>query len=142
VQDIAEVQKTAVTSQPTSTEPKRLALIGARGDLTTLLSGHPYIDLTHVSSRQLAGYPLQGYTKSSITHTNLFVEDVERMEKDGEVDVWVMALPNGVCKPFVDAIDRGAKVRSSGESSVIVDLSADYRFESGWKYGLPGEASV
>jgi N-acetyl-gamma-glutamyl-phosphate reductase/acetylglutamate kinase len=137
---------TAVASQPTSTEPKRLALIGARGytgqALTTLLSGHPYIDLTHVSSRQLAGYPLQGYTKSSITHSNLSVEDVERMEKDGEVDAWVMALPNGVCKPFVDAIDRGAKVRSSGESSVIVDLSADYRFESGWKYGLPGEGSV
>ncbi|KAG2074443.1 bifunctional acetylglutamate kinase/N-acetyl-gamma-glutamyl-phosphate reductase [Suillus decipiens] len=132
---------TAATSQPTSTEPKRLALIGARGytgqALATLLSGHPYIDLTHVSSRQLAGYPLQGYTKSSITHSNLSVEDVERMEKDGEVDAWVMALPNGVCKPFVDAIDRGAKVRSSGESSVIVDLSADYRFESGWKYGLP-----
>ncbi|KAG1741616.1 hypothetical protein EDB19DRAFT_1703900, partial [Suillus lakei] len=132
---------TAVTSQPTSTEPKRLALIGARGytgqALTTLLSGHPYIDLTHVSSRQLAGYPLQGYTKSAVTHTNLSVEDVERMEKDGEVDAWVMALPNGVCKPFVDAIDRGAKERSSGESSVIVDLSADYRFESGWKYGLP-----
>lgn len=132
---------TAATPQPTSTEPKRLALIGARGytgqALTTLLSGHPYIDLTHVSSRQLAGYPLQGYTKSAVTHTNLSVEDVERMEKDGEVDAWVMALPNGVCKPFVDAIDRGAKERSSGESSVIVDLSADYRFESGWKYGLP-----
>ncbi|OJA08619.1 hypothetical protein AZE42_04837 [Rhizopogon vesiculosus] len=132
---------TAATSQPTSTEPKRLALIGARGftgqALTTLLSGHPYIDLTHVSSRQLAGYPLQGYTKSAVTHTNLSVEDVARMEKDGEVDAWVMALPNGVCKPFVDAIDRGAKERSSGESSVIVDLSADYRFESGWMYGLP-----
>jgi N-acetyl-gamma-glutamyl-phosphate reductase/acetylglutamate kinase len=63
------------------------------------------------------------------------------MEKDGEVDAWVMALPNGVCKPFVDAIDRGSKDRQSGEAGVIVDLSADYRFESGWTYGLPGEGS-
>ncbi|KAH7921999.1 bifunctional acetylglutamate kinase/N-acetyl-gamma-glutamyl-phosphate reductase [Leucogyrophana mollusca] len=132
---------TAATSQPTSTEPKRLALIGARGytgqGLTSLLSGHPFLDLTHVSSRQLAGYPLQSYTKSSVTYSDLSVEDVERMEKDGEVDAWVMALPNGVCKPFVDAVDRGAKERVSGESSVVVDLGADYRFEAGWTYGLP-----
>lgn len=121
-------------------QPKRLALIGARGftgqTLTSLLSNHPHLELTHVSSRQLAGYSLPEYTKANVTYSNLSVEDVERMEKDGEVDAWVMALPNGVCKPFVDAVDRGAKERK-GESSVIVDLSADYRFEEGWTYGLP-----
>jgi N-acetyl-gamma-glutamyl-phosphate reductase/acetylglutamate kinase len=130
---------------PISTTPKRLGLIGARGytgqALTSLLSEHPYLDLTHVSSRQLAGYPLETYTKAAINFSNLSTVDVERMEKDGEVDAWVMALPNGVCKPFVDAIDRGSKDRTSGEGSVIVDLSADYRFEGGWTYGLPGEAS-
>ena len=67
------------------------------------------------------------------------IERVKRMERDGEVDAWVMALPNGVCKPFVDAVDRGAAERKS-EGSVIVDLGADYRFEEGWTYGLPGEA--
>ena len=40
-----------------------------------------------------------------------------------------MALPNGVCKPFVDAIDKGAekrKEKGAGDNgSVIVDLSAD-----------------
>ena len=135
----------APETTPTSTEPKRLGLIGARGftgqALTTLLSGHPYLSLSHVSSRQLAGYPLEGYTKTPITYSNLSVEDVENMEKEGEVDAWVMALPNGVCKPFVDAVDRGAKERAKNkETSVIVDLSADYRFEEGWTYGLPGEA--
>jgi len=131
-------------SPPASTTPKRLGLIGARGytgqALTSLLSEHPHLDLTHVSSRQLAGYPLETYTKAAINFSNLSAADVERMEKDGEVDAWVMALPNGVCKPFVDAIDRGSKDRKSGEGSVIVDLSADYRFEDGWTYGLPGEA--
>ena len=132
-----------VVSPPTTTEPKRLALIGARGytgqALTTLLSGHPQLDLTHVSSRQLVGYELEGYDKAKIKYSNLSAEDVEKMEENGEVDAWVMALPNGVCKPFVDAIDRGAKKRGEGEGSVIVDLSADYRFEEGWTYGLPGE---
>ncbi|KAJ8488253.1 hypothetical protein ONZ45_g14014 [Pleurotus djamor] len=98
-------------------EPKRLALIGARGftgqALTTLLSSHPTLNLTHVSSRQLAGYPLEGYTKSPVTYSNLSVDDVAEMEKSGEVDAWVMALPNGACKPFVDAVDRGAQERLS-----------------------------
>jgi N-acetyl-gamma-glutamyl-phosphate reductase/acetylglutamate kinase len=56
------------------------------------------------------------------------------MEKNGEVDAWIMALPNGACKPFVDAIDR------ANGKGVVVDLSADYRFEGGeWVYGLPGK---
>ncbi|KAH9476119.1 Protein ARG5,6, mitochondrial [Psilocybe cubensis] len=130
------------TAAPTgSTEPKRLALIGARGytgqALTTLLSGHPYLSLSHVSSRQLAGYPLEGYSKEPIVYSNLSAQDVETMEKEGAVDAWVMALPNGVCKPFVDAVDRGAEARGKGKSSVVVDLGADYRFEGGWTYGLP-----
>ncbi|CAA7262520.1 unnamed protein product [Cyclocybe aegerita] len=128
------------TAASTSTEPKRLGLIGARGytgqALTTLLSSHPHLSLSHVSSRQLAGSPLEGYSKASVTYSNLSPEDVEHMEKEGAVDAWVMALPNGVCKPFVDAIDRGAKERGEN-ASVVVDLGADYRFENGWTYGLP-----
>jgi N-acetyl-gamma-glutamyl-phosphate reductase/acetylglutamate kinase len=130
-----------------STEIKRLGLIGARGytgqALTTLLSSHPHLELTHVSSRQLAGRALVGYTKAPVTYSNLSTADVEAMEAAGEVDAWVMALPNGVCKPFVDAVDRGAAERKGGAAagSVVVDLSADFRFEEGWTYGLPGEAS-
>lgn len=127
-----------------STEPKRLALIGARGftgqALTSLLDKHPHLSISHVSSRQLAGYPLDGYAKESVTYSNLSTEQVEKMEKNGEVDAWVMALPNGVCKPFVDAVDRGAKEKGK-ESSVVIDLGADYRFEKDWAYGLPGEKS-
>lgn len=116
---------------------KKVALIGARGytgqNLVSLIDSHPHLDLTHVSSRQLAGLPLEGYSKSKITYSNLSVQDVKKMEEDGEVDAWIMALPNGICKPFVDAIDS-----AKGGNGVIVDLSADYRFEKDWTYGLPG----
>ncbi|KAF9231119.1 hypothetical protein BU15DRAFT_68601 [Melanogaster broomeanus] len=73
-----------------------------------------------------------------ITHTNLSVEDLERIAKEDEVESWVMALPtsSGVCKPFMDAVERRSKGKE-GESSVVVDLGADYRFEEGWTYGLP-----
>lgn len=90
--------------------------------------------ISHVSSRQLKGQPLEGYTKSDIFYSNLSPEDVARMDQAGEVDAWVMALPNGVCKPFVDAIE-GAKAK--GGQGIIIDLGADYRFEDDWTYGLP-----
>ena len=122
-------------------KPANVALIGARGytgqALINLINGHPHLTLSHVSSRELEGKPLEGYTKSKLIYENLQVEDVRRMEESGEIDCWVMALPNGVCKPFVDAVDASNKPKE-GKKTVIVDLSADYRFDNGWTYGLPG----
>ncbi|KAI5804895.1 putative acetylglutamate kinase [Geopyxis carbonaria] len=118
----------------------RVALIGARGytgqALISLINSHPKFELTNVSSRELAGKKLEGYNKGGkeIIYQNLQVEDIRRMEENNEIDCWVMALPNGVCKPFVDAVDEVG----SGKS-VIVDLSADYRFNDKWTYGLPAE---
>ncbi|RYP20535.1 hypothetical protein DL766_008168 [Monosporascus sp. MC13-8B] len=124
-----------------NTQPSRVALIGARGytgqALIGLLDAHPNFELRHVSSRELAGQKLQGYNKKEIIYQNLSADDVLEMEKKGEIDVWVMALPNGVCKPFVDAIKEAKKSASREDSSVIVDLSADYRFDKSWTYGLP-----
>jgi N-acetyl-gamma-glutamyl-phosphate reductase/acetylglutamate kinase len=116
--------------------PSKVALIGARGytgqALIELINKHPNMDLRHVSSRELVGKKLEGYTKRNITYENLSPEDVKKMAEKGEVDCWVMALPNGVCKPFVDAINESGKT-----DALIVDLSADYRFDDSWTYGLP-----
>lgn len=119
--------------------PAKVALIGARGytgqALIALLNSHPNMELTRVSSRELAGTKLQGYDKADITYDNLSPDEVKEMEKRGEIDCWVMALPNGVCKPYVEAVHEGRK--ASEHRSVIVDLSADYRFDNTWTYGLP-----
>ncbi|GAB7344926.1 hypothetical protein MBLNU457_3361t1 [Dothideomycetes sp. NU457] len=116
--------------------PSKIAVIGARGytgkALIELLNRHPNMDLRHVSSRELAGKKLADYTKREIIYENLSPDDVRRMADKGAVDCWVMALPNGVCKPYVDAINE-----SGHKDAVIVDLSADYRFDSEWTYGLP-----
>ncbi|VUC33290.1 unnamed protein product [Clonostachys rosea] len=115
--------------------PSRIALIGARGytgqALIDLLNKHPYMDLCHVSSRELAGQELKGYEKRKIIYENLSPEDAIELDKAGEVDGWVLALPNGVAKPFVEAFDNAKS------KSVIVDLSADYRFDDSWTYALP-----
>ncbi|KAL8948543.1 MAG: hypothetical protein Q9222_005277 [Ikaeria aurantiellina] len=119
-----------------NSKPATIAIIGARGytgkALIDILNNHPNMDLRHVSSRELAGQKLKGYSKREIIYENLSPDDVRRMEEKGQIDCWVMALPNGVCKPFVDAIDEVGRGRS-----VVVDLSADYRFDGGWTYGLP-----
>jgi N-acetyl-gamma-glutamyl-phosphate reductase/acetylglutamate kinase len=125
----------AVTTNPnpplgkknaTNDIPSRIGLIGARGftgqALIELLNEHPYMDLQHVSSRELAGQELKEYTKRKIIYETLSPEDVAQLDNDGKVDCWIMALPNGVCKPYVEALDQGNR------KSVIVDLSADFRF--------------
>ncbi|KAK3071907.1 Protein arg-6, mitochondrial [Teratosphaeriaceae sp. CCFEE 6253] len=116
--------------------PSKVALIGARGytgqALIDLLNKHPNMDLCHVSSRELAGKKLKGYTQKEIIYENLSPDDVRRMAERKEIDCWVMALPNGVCKPYVDAIEE-----SGHKDAVVIDLSADYRFDPKWTYGLP-----
>ncbi|OAA51864.1 N-acetyl-gamma-glutamyl-phosphate reductase, type 1 [Metarhizium rileyi] len=114
--------------------PSRIGLIGARGytgqALIDLLNRHPMMDLQYVSSRELQGQELKGYTKRKVIYESLSPEEVAQLDKDGKVDCWVMALPNGVCQPFVDALGQSP--------SLIIDLSADYRFEENgpWRYGL------
>ncbi|KAI0837259.1 acetylglutamate kinase [Hypoxylon sp. FL0890] len=119
--------------------PSRIGLIGARGytgqALIDLFNKHPFMDLRHVSSRELAGQELQGYTKRKIIYEHLSPDDVAQLDKDGQVDCWVMALPNGVCKPYVDALDQVHK--DNDRRSVIIDLSADRRFDESWTYALP-----
>ncbi|OLL24067.1 Protein ARG5,6, mitochondrial [Neolecta irregularis DAH-3] len=135
IKNTAQSNITQSFANGTTREPKNVALIGARGytgqALIDLIANHPYLRLSHISSRELQGKKLDGYTKECIYYLNLHPEELQELESNGDVDSWVMALPNGVCKPFVDAVVAGR-----GHSK-IVDLSSDYRFEEDWTYGLP-----
>lgn len=125
-------------TQGTTTDKKKIALIGARGytgqNLVKLIDDHPYLEISHASSREFEGQKLPGYNKDNVIYSNLQVEDIKKLEENGDVDVWILALPNGVSKPFVDTIDS-----AKNSKSTIVDLSADYRFDTTgtWAYGLP-----
>lgn len=121
----------------TSKSPGRVALIGARGytgkNLISLIDNHPHLEVAHVSSRELKGQKLDYYNKANLVYEALQIDDIKNLESQGDVDFWVMALPNKVCEPFVEAIE------SVHGKSKIVDLSADHRFvpEAEWAYGLP-----
>lgn len=111
---------------------KKVGLVGARGftgkELIHLIDRHPNLELVHVSSRELAGQTCVSYTKKQVLYSNISPSDINSVEP---VDCWVMALPNGICKPFV------GELLKNQEHPAIIDLSADYRFDNTWTYGLP-----
>ena len=113
---------------------KTLALIGARGytggELIGLIAGHPGIGLVAASSRAHAGRPV-AEIYPEFTGTVNFRDWTPEELAELAPDACVLALPNGLSDPFVAALD------AASPRTVIVDLSADHRFESGWLYGLP-----
>jgi N-acetyl-gamma-glutamyl-phosphate reductase len=120
-----------------------IGLIGARGhvgrELLRLVAGHPALTLAYASSRELAGQPVDvagsGGSGGSAGAGGLRFEDLgpeacARRGADG-VDVVVLALPNGLAAPYIDALT------AARPETILVDLSADHRFDPAWVYGLP-----
>jgi N-acetyl-gamma-glutamyl-phosphate reductase len=115
-------------------EPFLIGLVGARGhagrELIRLISGHPEMMLAFAVSRELAGRRVSEIApedKDECIFEALAPEEAAKRRTDAVI----LALPDGAARPFVDAIDRYAP------DKIVVDLSADYRFDDGWEYGLP-----
>lgn len=113
---------------------RRLGLVGARGhtgiELIRLIAAHPDLELDFVVSRELAGTAVAAQVpefSGELLYEGLDAEQVAARW----ADVVILALPNDASKDFVDAID------ASGADPLIVDLSADHRFDPNWYYGLP-----
>lgn len=111
-----------------------LGIVGARGytgaELIRLLAGHPHVELAFVSSRELAGQRVAEHNNAysgELRYENL---DADAVAAKG-ADAVILALPNGKAAPYVAALDVVKP------DTVIVDLSADYRFDNNWYYGLP-----
>lgn len=110
---------------------RRLGLVGARGyvgaELVRLLEGHGGFELAFASSRKGKGRPLAALVEGA--RSELVVEELGPEEvAEREVDAVVLALPNGLAAPYVAALPA---------STLLLDLSADYRFDAAWTYGLP-----
>jgi N-acetyl-gamma-glutamyl-phosphate reductase len=83
------------------------------------------------SSRSHAGQSIcstcDGWPDDGRTFTQLEPDSISAFP----ADAWVLALPNGLADKWVEHI------RAEFTDSVILDLSADYRFDPQWTYGLP-----
>ena len=112
----------------------QLGLVGARGhvgsEFIKLIAGHPDFELTFVASREREGQFLSEHEpvgESALRYSNPTVAEAAALG----VDALVLALPNGKAGDFVAAVDEVAP------DTVVLDLSADYRFDASWYYGLP-----
>ena len=113
---------------------KTVGIVGARGhtgaELIRLIARHPHLELAFVSSRELDGQKVSDHIpefSGELRYENLSHEQVG----GNGADAVILALPNGKAAELVAAIDAQAP------DTVVVDLSADYRFDERWYYGLP-----
>ena len=113
-----------------------IGIVGVRGyvgqELLKLIASHPLLKLDWVSSRQLQGQAISNLCDHFKSAKNLTVETLTPAEvANKHTDIVVLALPNGLAEPFVTAIEQ------TGKTQVLVDLSADYRFDKSWQYLVP-----
>ncbi|HEX6300779.1 MAG TPA: N-acetyl-gamma-glutamyl-phosphate reductase [Acidimicrobiia bacterium] len=108
------------------TDSYRVGVIGARGhtgaELMRILGNHPHVGVTLAGSRELAGQPVVSI--DGLSYESVGPDEVANRD----LDALFLALPDGVGGPWTEAVPS---------ETVIVDISADHRFDDGWVYGLP-----
>lgn len=112
-----------------------VVVVGARGytgaELLPLLWQHPELEVTAVGSGSVAGQPVNAHVDGMEGCELLFSEIRPVTLENYRSDACVLALPNGYAAGYVDALDR------CKPDTVVVDLSADHRFDPAWAYGQP-----
>ncbi len=111
-----------------------IGIVGARGhvgvELIRLIAGHPSLELAFVGSRELDGRAV-GEIVPEYTGSARYAALDPAAVAAQPVDALVMALPNGMAADYIGALD------AAGSTALVVDVSADYRFDDTWYYGLP-----
>jgi N-acetyl-gamma-glutamyl-phosphate reductase common form len=112
----------------------KVGLVGARGytgaELIRLIAAHPRFELGFVTSRELDGRRVADHNDAYAGELRYSNPTHGALPTLG-ADAVVLALPNGKAAAIVQAFDE------AGVDPVIVDLSADHRFDPSWYYGLP-----
>ena len=108
----------------------RVAVVGATGyagaELVRILTGHPQVKLTVLTSRQYAGSRFEHVYPAMAGRVELVCREYSSDQICDNADLVFMALPHKLPMAFVpDILKRGKKV---------VDLSADFRFNDGDLY--------
>lgn len=110
-------------------------VIGGRGytgsELLPLLHRHPACSIRAVGSATAAGQRVAEHIPalgdSGLAFSDIRPETVQRFP----AQLYILALPNGEAATWVEAIER------QQPDAVVIDISADYRFDPSWAYGLP-----
>lgn len=104
----------------------KAGIIGATGytgaELVRMLSAHPDVDLTVITSRQYEGVPISDVYPALAGRSDLVCEAFDPQTFCDRVDFAFTALPHKIPMGIVpELVDKGVRV---------VDLSADFRFRN------------
>ncbi|MGB0496005.1 MAG: hypothetical protein ACPGJI_06585, partial [Kangiellaceae bacterium] len=134
---------------------KTVGIVGVRGyvgrELIRLLAFNKKYKVDWISSHQLRGKTLDellngdNQFESVELHNEHYYNQLtiemlnEEMVASRDTDIIVLALPNGLAKSFVDKIEESVLEQGENNKSrrLIIDLSADYRFDKNWLYSVP-----
>jgi len=112
----------------------KIGIVGARGyvgaELIRLVAAHPSFELGYVSSRELCGQRVADHHHAYTGDLLYNAPSPHELPALG-ADAVVLALPNGKAAELVRNFE------DAGVDPAIIDLSADFRFDSSWYYGLP-----
>jgi N-acetyl-gamma-glutamyl-phosphate reductase common form len=113
---------------------KAVGIVGARGyvgaELIRMVARHPRMRLAFVSSREREGQRVADHVDNVDRGLRYSAPALDALP-GLDVDALVLALPNGKAAACV------AGFAGMSDAPVIVDLSADHRFDAQWHYGLP-----
>jgi N-acetyl-gamma-glutamyl-phosphate reductase len=118
----------------TGGQKKTIGIVGARGhtgvELIKLIAAHPGLELVFVSSRELVGKRVSEQVAGFALDLCYEALDAGAVAAK-RADIVILALPNDKAAAYVAAID------AAKADTLLIDISADYRFDSAWFYGLP-----
>jgi N-acetyl-gamma-glutamyl-phosphate reductase len=96
------------------------------GELLRILSSHPEVVVTGVTSQRSAGKSVSELFPHLHKYANLVYEPLRKEKVLGKADLFFMALPHGESQVAVDYFFQQGKM--------VIDLSADYRLRDAGIY--------
>lgn len=110
-----------------------IAILGGRGyvgqEIIKIINNHPYFFISDIYSKTSKGKLVDDYTKlKSLTYKLL--DSPDKLDYKN-IDIVIMALSNNESPDYVKSIEE------YDPNIIIIDISADYRFDERWAYKLP-----
>ena len=112
---------------------KKVGIIGGggytAGELLRLLVHHPEVELTVVESGSQSGKAIAEVHDDLVGDTDLKFVGAAGAKLD-ELDAVFLCMGHGISRGWVES-------HRPKKSTLVVDLSTDYRMDESWVYGLP-----
>eukprot|EP01111_Echinosteliopsis_oligospora_P012073 TRINITY_DN4102_c0_g1_i1.p1 TRINITY_DN4102_c0_g1~~TRINITY_DN4102_c0_g1_i1.p1 ORF type:complete len:694 (+),score=223.34 TRINITY_DN4102_c0_g1_i1:60-2141(+) len=124
--------------QTTPTTPYRIGLLGGRGhtgaQIINILAKHPHAKLVCATSATTVGALVSSVSPSAppdLKFSEISPSTIVARTKELGIDAWILALHDKGAEEYVKEITKDPN------HPILIDLSADHRFDENWVYGQP-----